>query len=62
MPVIDRLAAELGRIVKLPQMREQLLTDGAVPVGGTPQQFATHIQTELARWQKVVREAGIQPD
>ncbi len=61
-PVVDRLAAELARIVRLPAMREQLLTDGAIPVGSTPQAFATHIQAELARWSKLVRDARIQPD
>jgi tripartite-type tricarboxylate transporter receptor subunit TctC len=59
-PVVDRLASELARIVRLPAMREQLLTDGAVPVGSTPQAFATHINAELARWSKLVREARIQ--
>jgi tripartite-type tricarboxylate transporter receptor subunit TctC len=60
--VVERLASELGRIVRLPAMREQLLTDGAVPVGSTPQAFAAHIKAELARWAKLVREAKIQAD
>ncbi len=61
-PVVERLATEFGRIVRTPAVREQLLADGAVPVGGTPQAFAAHIKAELARWSKLVREAKIQPD
>jgi len=60
--IVERLASELGRIVRLPAMREQLLTDGALPVGSTPQAFAAHIKAELARWSKLVRDAKIQVD
>ena len=60
--VVERLATEFGRIVRTPAVREQLLADGAVPVGGTPQAFAAHIKAELARWSRLVREAKIQPD
>ncbi|MBC7780938.1 MAG: tripartite tricarboxylate transporter substrate binding protein, partial [Proteobacteria bacterium] len=58
--VIERLAGEFARIIRLPSMREQLLADGATPVGGTPQAFATHIRGELTRWERLVREAKIQ--
>jgi len=59
-PVIDRLSTELRRIVQSPQMRAQLLEDGATPVGSTPAAFAAHIKAELARWSRLVREAKIQ--
>ena len=61
-PVVERLSSELGRIIRTPAVREQLLADGAVPVGSTPQAFAAHIKAELARWSKLVRDAKIQPD
>jgi tripartite-type tricarboxylate transporter receptor subunit TctC len=61
-PIVDRLATELARIVRLPAMREQLLADGAVPVGSTPQAFGAHIKAELARWSKLVRDAKIKAD
>ena len=61
-PIVERLATELARIVRLPAMREQLLADGAVPVGSTPQAFGAHIKAELARWSKLVRDAKIKAD
>ncbi|MEI6318887.1 MAG: tripartite tricarboxylate transporter substrate binding protein [Pseudomonadota bacterium] len=61
-PIVERLAIELARIVRLPAMREQLLADGAVPVGSTPQAFGAHIKAELARWSKLVRDAKIKAD
>lgn len=60
--IVERLATEMGRIVRLPAMREQLLADGAIPVGSTPQAFDAHIKTELARWSKLVREAKLQSE
>ena len=36
-----------------------LAPDGGEPVGSTPEQFARHLVTEIARWRKVVKEAGI---
>ncbi len=59
---VERLATELARIIRLPALREQLLADGASPVGSTPKAFAEHIASELARWTKLVRDARIQAD
>jgi tripartite-type tricarboxylate transporter receptor subunit TctC len=38
------------------------LDQGADPVGGTPEEHDAFIRTEVARWRKVTREAGITPE
>ena len=35
---------------------------GVEPVGSTPEQFGTHIREQMAKWGKVVREAGVKPE
>ncbi len=57
--VIVKLRTEVARLLALPDMREQLIAQGADPVGDTPEQFTAHFREQVAKWGKVVREAGI---
>ena len=41
--------------------REQFLKIGMVPVGGTPEALRNYLKLEIARWAKVVKEAGVKP-
>jgi tripartite-type tricarboxylate transporter receptor subunit TctC len=43
-------------------VRSRYSTLGIEPVGNTPDQFAAQIRADLARWEKVVRTAGIKVD
>lgn len=60
--IVTRLNAEIGRILQLPDVRETLSRQGADPVGGTPEQYAAFIRTEIAKWAKVVKESGARID
>jgi tripartite-type tricarboxylate transporter receptor subunit TctC len=60
--VIDKLHSELVRIAYLPDVKQKLQLDAAEPVGSTPEQFATLLKAEVARWTKVVKAAGIRAD
>jgi tripartite-type tricarboxylate transporter receptor subunit TctC len=57
--IVEKLAAEIGAIVRSPEVAARFEADGAVPVGSTPQQFAAFLKNEAAKWGKVIREAGI---
>jgi tripartite-type tricarboxylate transporter receptor subunit TctC len=60
--VIAKLHQEIARIVALPDVRERLLTAGIEPAPlMTPEQFGEYIRAEVAKWAKVVKAAGIQP-
>lgn len=57
-PVIERLHRETVKILAGPT-RQRLETQGFEPDGGTPAAFAAYIKSEIAKWAKVIREAGI---
>jgi tripartite-type tricarboxylate transporter receptor subunit TctC len=60
--VIARLNAEINAALKLPEVRAKLEAAGIEVKGGTSQEYAALIQSDLAKWGKVVKEAGIQPE
>ncbi len=60
--VVDRINAEANQILKAPEMDKLLATDGVAPAGGTPEQFAATIKTDIERWRKVVQQAGVKVD
>jgi tripartite-type tricarboxylate transporter receptor subunit TctC len=41
--------------------RERFLSIGMVPVGGTPDALGDYLKLEIARWAKVIKEAGVKP-
>ncbi len=57
-PVVDRLNAEIVRILNLPDVREKLLGIGMEPVTNSPDQFAAYVQSEIAKWAQVVKASG----
>lgn len=59
--VIDAIQREVARALQQPDMKERFLKDGIEPIGSTPEQFAAHIRSERAKWEKVVDRAGIKP-
>lgn len=58
-PILDRLSAEIVRAVKSPDVSERLRTSGADPVGSTPEEYTALVQSEIAKWAKVIAAAGI---
>jgi len=57
--VIAKIADSTVRIVKSPELAEQLKRDGSDPVGSSTAEFATHLRDEVAKWKKVLERAGI---
>jgi len=61
-PIIAKLNAEINAALKLPDVRAKLEASGIEIQGGTPQEYAAVIKSDLAKWGKVVKEAGIQAE
>jgi tripartite-type tricarboxylate transporter receptor subunit TctC len=57
--VITRLNDEISRILVLPEMQERLRELGAEPAKTTPDQFASFIRQDNAKWAKLIKEKGI---
>jgi tripartite-type tricarboxylate transporter receptor subunit TctC len=57
--IIDRLGAETARILNTPEVKERLVSQGAEPVGNTPDQFAAFIKSEITKWARMVKETGV---
>lgn len=60
--VVARLSADLNAVLSTASLRERLIATGMTPVGGTPEQFGTHIRTEMDRWARLVKARGIRID
>jgi tripartite-type tricarboxylate transporter receptor subunit TctC len=57
-----KLQAEVARVLKIPEIRDKLIQQGADPVGSTPDEFAAYIRSETAKWAKVVKASGAKAD
>ena len=60
--VVAKLNAAVAKIVRLPDVAEKLLADGAEPVGGTPAQFAKHLADEINRFKKLTKDIGLKTE
>ena len=59
--IVSRLNAEALKALRSDEMKQRLALDGAQPMGTTPAEFAALIKSELEKWTRVARAAGIEP-
>ncbi len=57
--IVNKLAAEFGKIAKMPDIIDKFKEDGTIMVGSSAPDFRRHVVTEIARWKKVVKDNGI---
>ncbi len=57
--IVNKLSVEIGRILRMPEVRDNLLVMGADPLVSTPLQFSELIKVDLVRYAKLIREAKI---
>ncbi len=60
-PVVDRLNRAVAGILNSPDFAEQFAAQGVRMVPSSPEQLGDYIRTEIVRWEKVARDAGITP-
>ncbi|HEX4329518.1 MAG TPA: tripartite tricarboxylate transporter substrate binding protein [Burkholderiales bacterium] len=60
--VITRVNTEMAKILRAPEVRQQMAVLGAEPIGNTPEEFAAFLKAENARWGKIIREKGIRSE
>ena len=61
-PVIERLNKEINVILQMPEVQEAARADGSMITGGTPEQFREILKSELAKFGRLIKQAGIKGD
>jgi tripartite-type tricarboxylate transporter receptor subunit TctC len=59
--ILRRLNSEVRRAMGSSELRARLDAEGAIPAGGTPEEFGAFIASEIRRWGAVLKKAGIEP-
>jgi len=60
--IVNKLSAEIRAVLQVSETRERLMKQGLEPAGNTPEEFDAFIRSEIAKWSKVVKQAGLKPD
>ena len=60
--IINRLNVEVVKILKQPSVREQLMAQGAEPVGDSPEEFSRFTLAEISKWAKIIKISGAKVD
>ncbi len=57
--IVDKLNAEIARIVALPKIKEAWAKQGAVPMSMTPDAFGEFLKKDIAKWAAVIKKSGM---
>lgn len=60
--IVTRLNTETVKVLRLPEVKERLVANGAEPVGNTPEEFGAFMKAETAKWARVIKAANIRAD
>jgi tripartite-type tricarboxylate transporter receptor subunit TctC len=58
-PIVEYLSSEVAKAMSTPSIRERTLEQGATPVGNAPAEFERFVRDEVAKWTRIIRDAGI---
>jgi len=61
-PILDRLSAEVNKIINAPEVKENWGKQGAAPIGMTPDQFGQFLREDVTKWSKLVKDTGMKVD
>ena len=60
--VIQKINADVLKVVNSPELKERLKAEGSDPVGNSPEQFGVFLRDEIAKWAKVIKFANVKPE
>jgi tripartite-type tricarboxylate transporter receptor subunit TctC len=61
-PLVQKISADIQRIVAMPEIRDRILADASEPVGNRPEEYAAFIGSEITKWRAVIKQANMKPD
>ncbi len=60
--IVARISADVRKLIALDEVQQQLRKRGIDPSTNTPQEFAAFVSADLAKWTKIVKDAGVKPE
>lgn len=60
--IVNKANQDLTKMLKAPHTREGILAMGGITLGNSPEEFSAFVRTEMEKWAKVVKAAGIRPE
>ena len=60
--IVEQLSGDIGKAMAAPAMRDRALQEGATPIGSTPAEFQRFVHSEIAKWTRIIQQAGIRLD
>jgi tripartite-type tricarboxylate transporter receptor subunit TctC len=61
-PLIEKISADVARIVATPEIQERILSQASEPVGNRPEEYAAFIGAEIVKWRAVIKQANIKAE
>jgi tripartite-type tricarboxylate transporter receptor subunit TctC len=61
-PLIEKIYADVARIVASPEIQERILSQASEPVGNRPEEYAAFIQAEIVKWRAVIKQANMKAE
>ena len=61
-PIVNRLNAEIRKIVSRPEVRDEWSKQGAVGMVMTPDEFSRYVADDIVKWERIVKLSGAKPD
>lgn len=61
-PLIQKISADVARIVAMPEIQERILSQASEPVGNRPEEYAAFINAEIVKWRDLIKLANIKAD
>lgn len=56
--IVGKLNSDTAKVLAQPEVRQQFASQGVDVIGGTPEQFAAYIRSEIVKWARVIKESG----
>lgn len=60
--IVDKLYKDVGTILRTPWIKQRFADEGSEVVASPPEEFAAFLKTEIVKWSKVAKAAGLQPE
>ncbi len=61
-PILERLSAEVNKVIHAPEVKDIWGKQGAAPMGMTPEHFGHFLRDDINKWSKLVKDTGMKVD